>query len=231
VRSPRSYSDRRGAGGGNRRHWKPLRPYWRADQQPQQGQLVRPVRHMPRTKEHASTKPQSVPAEGSGFGSFSRHTANRRGGRSACITESRRSKGGSLWISAEPAAIRPAEAFRLAVMLDECKRLACHVWRREAGIADTADRWRPAACVPTSGNQGREIPVSRNRAQVVAFTIAASLRTRRKRKSIRAQAYRSGVWVPICALAVFAARSRIATCITSSLQRAPALSSRCQEFC
>ena len=34
-----------------------LRPYGRADQQPQQGQLVHPVRHMPRTKESASTKP------------------------------------------------------------------------------------------------------------------------------------------------------------------------------
>jgi hypothetical protein len=30
-----------------------------------------------------------------------RHTANRCGGRSACITESRRSKAGSLWIGVE----------------------------------------------------------------------------------------------------------------------------------
>ena len=88
------------------------------------------------------------------------------------------------------------------------------------------------------------LPVSRNRAQVVAFTIAASLiiapavagtpigpRTRRKRKSIRAQAYRLGVWVPIRALAASAERCRITVCITSSLQGAPAPSSRCQEFC
>jgi hypothetical protein len=31
-----------------------------------------------------------------------RHTANRCGGRSACVTESRRSKAGSLWIGVEP---------------------------------------------------------------------------------------------------------------------------------
>ena len=87
--------------------------------------------------------------------------------------------------------------------------------------------------------------MSRNRAQVVAFTITASLMIAPavagtpiylsadppKAKIDSAQAYRSGVWVPICAPAAFAERSRIATCITSSLQRAPALSSRCQEFC
>jgi hypothetical protein len=38
-----------------------------------------------------------------GSAGSSRHTANRHGGRSACFTESRRSKGGSLWISVEPA--------------------------------------------------------------------------------------------------------------------------------
>ena len=32
-----------------------------------------------------------------GSAGSSRHTANRRGGRSACITESRRSKGGLVW--------------------------------------------------------------------------------------------------------------------------------------
>ena len=32
-----------------------------------------------------------------GSAGSSRHTANRRGGRSPCTTESRRSKGGSLW--------------------------------------------------------------------------------------------------------------------------------------
>jgi hypothetical protein len=54
-----------------------------------------------------------------------------------------------------------------------------------------------------------------------------SRRTRRERKSMRAQACRSDVWVR----ALVAERSRRTACITSSLQRAPAPSSRCQEFC
>jgi hypothetical protein len=43
-------------------------------------------------------------------------------------------------------------------------------------------------------------------APAVAGTPIYLSRTRRKRKSIRAQAYRSGVWVPIRAQAAFAER-------------------------
>ena len=85
----------------------------------------------------------------------------------------------------------------------------------------------------------------RNRAQVVAFTIAARLMIAPavagtpidlsadppKAKIDAGPSLSLGRVGPDPCPAAFAERSRKAACITSSLQRAPAPSSRCQEFC
>jgi hypothetical protein len=127
-------------------------------------------------------------------------------------------------------------------------RIVCD-WPRRPSLRGPALPVRlqpgPGATRLIVGQPPGRFPVSRKRAPVVAFTIAASLMIAPavagtpidlsadppKAKIDSGPSLSLGRVGPDLCPGGFCERSRIATCITSSLQRAPAPSSRCQEFC